>query len=59
MVVVDGVVEDAPQRLFAIDPESWLKEADLTDEFFRTFEGRIPAALYAELAALRYRLQRA
>ena len=26
---------------------------------YRTFEGRVPAPLWAELAALRYRLQRA
>ncbi|WP_322409670.1 phosphoenolpyruvate carboxykinase (GTP) [Microbacterium invictum] len=52
------VSDEDLQRLFAIDPQSWLKEADLTEEFFRTFEGRIPPALYAELAALRYRLQR-
>ena len=39
--------------------ESWLQEADLTEEFYRTFEGRVPAPLWAELAALRYRLKRA
>ena len=45
-------------ELFAVDPASWLAEADLTEEFYRTFGGKVPAALYAELAALRYRLQR-
>ncbi|KQZ84884.1 phosphoenolpyruvate carboxykinase [Microbacterium sp. Root166] len=54
---------DLPQadldELFAVDPQSWLREADLTEEFYRTFDGRVPAALWAELAALRYRLQRA
>jgi phosphoenolpyruvate carboxykinase (GTP) len=45
--------------LFAIDPASWLREAELTEEFYRTFDGRVPAPLWAELAALRYRLQRA
>lgn len=53
---------DVPQadldELFAVDPASWLAEADLTEEFYRTFGGKVPAALYAELAALRYRLQR-
>lgn len=46
-------------ELFAIDRDLWLHEADLTEEFYRTFDGRVPAPLWAELAALRYRLQRA
>lgn len=54
---------DVPQadldELFAVDAQSWLREADLTEEFFREFDGRVPAPLWAELAALRYRLQRA
>ena len=45
-------------ELFAVDTDLWLREADLTEEFFHTFEGRVPAALWAELAALRYRLKR-
>ncbi|AUG30497.1 MULTISPECIES: phosphoenolpyruvate carboxykinase (GTP) [Microbacterium] len=53
---------EVPQRdldaLFEIDRDLWLQETDLTEEFYRTFEGRVPAALYAELAALRYRLRR-
>ncbi len=57
---LDGI--DVPQadldELFAIDSDSWLREADLTEEFYRTFEGRVPAPLWAELAALRYRLKR-
>ena len=43
--------------LFEVDPALWLQESDLTEEFYRTFDGRVPAALYAELAALRYRLK--
>ncbi|MET2011986.1 phosphoenolpyruvate carboxykinase (GTP) [Microbacterium chocolatum] len=58
---LDGI--DVPREdlaeLFAIDTASWLREADLTEEFYRTFDGRVPAPLWAELAALRYRLQRA
>jgi phosphoenolpyruvate carboxykinase (GTP) len=58
---VDGtdVTAEDLGLLFAIDRDSWLRETELTEEFFQTFEGRIPAPLYAELAALRYRLQRA
>ncbi len=46
------------EELFAIDPVSWTREADLTQEFFEEFDGRVPAPLQAELAALRYRLSR-
>ena len=57
---LDGI--EVPQtdldELFAVDPELWLQEADLTEQFYSTFEGKVPAALYAELAALRYRLKR-
>ncbi|RLK47826.1 phosphoenolpyruvate carboxykinase (GTP) [Microbacterium telephonicum] len=57
---LDGIeVPEADlQELFAIDRETWLQETDLTAEFYAGFEGRIPAALNAELAALRYRLTR-
>src|SRR5690349_5450265 len=44
-------------ELFAIDPVSWGREADLTEEFYAEFGGHVPAALQAELAALRYRLK--
>ena len=58
---IDGldVTEADLAELFAVDPESWAVEADLTQEFFDGFDGRIPAALQAELSALRYRLDRA
>ena len=58
---LDGI--DVPEAdldaLFAIDTNSWLREAELTEEFYRTFDGKVPAPLWSELAALRYRLQRA
>ncbi len=58
---LDGI--DVPQEdldeLFAVDPALWAQEADLTEEFYRGFGAKMPAALYAELAALRYRLTRA
>ena len=55
---LDGIEVPAEDlaELFAIDPQSWLAEADLTEEFFATFDGRVPAALDAELEALRTRL---
>lgn len=55
---LDGI--EVSQRdldeLFAVDTDSWLREADLTEEFYDTFGDRLPAALRAELEALRYRL---
>jgi phosphoenolpyruvate carboxykinase (GTP) len=47
---------DAMERLFHIDPASWLVECDLTDEYFAQFGTRVPPALHAELASLRYHL---
>jgi phosphoenolpyruvate carboxykinase (GTP) len=43
--------------LFDVDRESWLAECDLTEEFFSRFGDRVPAALRAELASLRYHLR--
>ncbi len=58
---LDGldVSEEDLAELFAVDPSTWAQEADLTEEFYETFGGRIPAPLQAELAALRYRLREA
>lgn len=55
---IDVPAEDL-EALFAIDTDSWLHEADLTEQFYATFEGRVPAALQSELQALRYRLRAA
>lgn len=56
---LDGL--DLPEEdvaaLFQIDRDSWLAECDLTDEFFGRFGSRVPAALHAELASLRYHLR--
>ncbi len=43
-------------ELFAIDPASWLAEAELTEEFFAQFGDRVPARLHQELETLRARL---
>ncbi len=53
------ISDDDLRELFAVDPATWQQEADLTEEYFATFDGKIPAALQAELAALRYRLRQA
>jgi len=55
---LDGldVSPDALEQLFRIDPASWLAECDLTEAFFARFGSRVPAALHAELASVRYHL---
>ncbi|MGM1017525.1 MAG: phosphoenolpyruvate carboxykinase (GTP) [Actinomycetota bacterium] len=53
---------DVPQadldELFSVDPAAWQAEADSTEAFYDTFGDRVPAALRAELASLRYRLSK-
>ena len=44
-------------ELFAVDPTSWLAEADLTEEYYAKFGDRVPRELYAQLEALRTRLK--
>ncbi|MFB7251555.1 phosphoenolpyruvate carboxykinase (GTP) [Microbacterium sp. NPDC056234] len=46
-------------ELFRVDAEAWQAEADGIEEFYDTFGDKLPAALRAELASLRYRLARA
>ncbi len=55
---IDGldVSESDLDELFAIDRDSWLTEADSTERFFNTFEGRVPAAVTNQLAVLREKL---
>ena len=56
---LDGI--DVPaadlDALFRVDHDSWLAECDLTEAFFDQFGARVPAALGAELASLRYHLR--
>jgi phosphoenolpyruvate carboxykinase (GTP) len=49
--------EEAVEQLFAIDQTSWLAECDLTEEYFDKFGDKVPAALRAELASVRYHLK--
>lgn len=49
--------EEDVAELFEVDAASWLAECDLTEEFFDRFGSRVPAALRAELASLRYQLR--
>jgi phosphoenolpyruvate carboxykinase (GTP) len=49
--------EEAVDQLFAIDQASWLAECDLTEEYFDKFGDKVPPALRAELASVRYHLK--
>jgi len=58
---LDGV-DISPEQaaeLFAVNAESWLAEADLTEEYYAKFGDRVPAELREQLQALRSRLQQA
>jgi phosphoenolpyruvate carboxykinase (GTP) len=56
---LDGldITDEALEQLFHVDRHLWLTECDLTEEYFAQFGDRVPAALNAELASLRYHLQ--
>jgi len=45
------------EQLFRIDNESWMEECDMTEEYFKKFGSRVPPALLAELASVRYNLR--
>ena len=51
-----GISDEQLQELFAIDRDSWLAEADLTEEYFEMFGDKVPTELREELAQLRARL---
>jgi phosphoenolpyruvate carboxykinase (GTP) len=48
--------EDDLERIFALDPDAWAIEADLTEEYFQMFGDKVPEALHAQLAQLRERI---
>jgi len=54
-----GVSDEDWAELFAIDPEAHLREADDAEAFFAGFEGRVPAAVTAQLEELRARMRAA
>lgn len=54
-----GVSDDDWAALFDIDPQAWLAEADDTESFLDGFGDRVPAAVRAQLAELRARLNAA
>jgi phosphoenolpyruvate carboxykinase (GTP) len=58
---VDGldVTPQVMEELFAVNPSTWLAEADLTDEYFAKFGDRLPAELAEQLEQLKIRLKNA
>ncbi|WIY83037.1 phosphoenolpyruvate carboxykinase (GTP) [Propionimicrobium sp. PCR01-08-3] len=58
---IDGL--DLPAErlamLFALDPDAWDEEADLSEEYFAQFGDRVPAELRRQLEALRTRITEA
>ena len=58
---LDGldITDEQLADLFAVEPERWLAEAELTEEYYEKFGDRVPAALRGQLDALRERLARA
>ncbi len=51
-----GLTDSQLAELFAINPETWVAEAELTQEYFAKFGDHLPAALHDELDQLRARL---
>jgi phosphoenolpyruvate carboxykinase (GTP) len=51
------VTDETLAELFTVDTASWLTEADLTAEYFTKFGDKVPSELFAQLDALKARLQ--
>ena len=51
-----GITPADQEELFAVQPDSWLDECAMTDEYFNQFAGAVPAEVVAELSALKSRL---
>lgn len=58
---ISGLDLPAPTlaELLAVDSASWAAECDRIEAYFAGFGDRVPAALWAELASLRYRIAEA
>jgi len=53
------ITDDQMAQLFALSPDAWAAEADLTEEFFEQFGDKVPPQLVAQLAQLRERIEAA
>ncbi|OKL46721.1 phosphoenolpyruvate carboxykinase (GTP) [Boudabousia marimammalium] len=54
-----GFDKETWDKLFFVDPEAWDKEAAETEEYFKQFGDKLPAAIKDELAKLRERIAEA
>ncbi len=56
---VEGLdlTDEQVAELFAVDADTWLAEADLTEEYFDKFGDHLPAEMNVQLGELRERLQ--
>lgn len=50
------ITDEQLEALFALDPEAWAAEADLTEEYFSQFGDKLPADLAEQLGLLRERI---
>ena len=53
---LEDITIDTIEDLLTVDKDMWLKEADGIEEFYKELGDRVPAELYAQLAALRAKL---
>ncbi|QPK81094.1 phosphoenolpyruvate carboxykinase (GTP) [Schaalia sp. ZJ405] len=58
---LDGLDIDEAKwaKLFAIDPDAWANEMDDTEEYFKQFGDKLPAAITEQLAKFRERIEAA
>ena len=58
---LEGVDVDraAWDKMYDIDPDAWAAEMDDTEEYFKKFGDRIPAAFTEQLAKFRERIAKA
>ena len=54
-----GLTDEQTAELFAVEPKTWIDEAELTEQYYSKFGDRVPAKLQGELSALRERLEAA
>jgi phosphoenolpyruvate carboxykinase (GTP) len=54
-----GLTDEQTAELFAVEPKTWIDEAELTEQYYSKFGDHVPAKLNAQLAALRERLEAA
>jgi len=54
-----GLSDEQTAELFAVEPKTWIDEAELTEQYYAKFGDHVPAKLNAQLAALRERLEAA